>query len=234
MQTSTPRRGKLTTTAKRLMWVLLIAATSSGGEVQSAPISVANPGFETILLGHASFPNAADWSAAGLPKQMQTGLHASFPVPNNAGLGSRFGFHAPNELKPLLDTGVSFAAFTEYQLASLAVLDNNSSVNQVVYEIGYDDGGFQPLASQSYLAATPAVGWTLTDGVTYETGALAPEIGANILLRIYTMDAGSGNGSAVWVDNATLDAMSVPEPSSLALLAVGLIGFSIARRRQAH
>ncbi len=40
-----------------------------------------------------------------------------------------------------------------------------------------------------------------------------------------------GTDSTAFVDNVSVSSASVPEPSSIALLAAGLIGLGVARRR---
>lgn len=90
--------------------------------------------------------------------------------------------------------------------------------------------GATVLASDNNTLA-PGEGIFLTSTVSFTTGASHPAAGQPLSIRLVNLN-GPGAGVEVNFDNVSLNAEAVPEPSGLALLAVGtLIGLRGRRRR---
>ncbi len=173
-------------------------------------------------------------------KDWQVGLgggwadHASFSAPNNGTLGLNFGFYSV-DLNQMLGQ-VTLAVFepnTAYTFSTWAIGGGANDVT-IPYEIGYLSGGnsvaddFVLLARVLNTAPGRNAGgaWGPMPGVTYTTGAIGPEIGQPIVVRLGGVNQGGAGSGGAWVDNASLTI--IPEPAGLALLAAGLLAL---RRR---
>ena len=51
-------------------------------------------------------------------------------------------------------------------------------------------------------------------------------------IRYFRFFDGPGGASFVGIDNVEITAASVPEPSTLAILSIGLLGFGMMRQRR--
>ena len=58
------------------------------------------------------------------------------------------------------------------------------------------------------------------------TGAAGPEIGENVIVRLEKV----GTSSGVWFDQVSLSVTLIPEPSTLVLAVLGLLGLGFATR----
>lgn len=199
-----------------------IVATAFCTTISHAAIS--NASFESTNGAGAfggSFPQAADWDG-----DTGTATHAAFTYGNNGALGTRFVFFQPDLVQPTQTLADTFVPNMQYTFQGYGV-DNGINNNDVRFEIGYDDGGFQFLAGATY--DLDNLDWTLLDGVTYSTGAGGAEIGNAIVVRLVSVfvDVPASNGG-VFLDNVSLSI--VPEPASLAILGFG--GLLLIRRRR--
>ena len=81
-------------------------------------------------------------------------------------------------------------------------------------------------------------------GFLNESFSLAPSAPWKTITRTFTLSANSanniifnhagGDNIGVMLDNVSLSKVNVPEPASLAMFGLGLIGLGFARRRQAR
>jgi hypothetical protein len=81
-------------------------------------------------------------------------------------------------------------------------------------------------------------------GFLNESFSLAPSAPWQTITRTFTLSANSanniifnhagGDNIGVMLDNVSLSKVNVPEPASLAMFGLGLIGLGFARRRQAR
>jgi len=94
--------------------------------------------------------------------------------------------------------------------------------------------GVELLAGSTVLAMdnntlTPGEGIFQTITVTFTTGASHPNSGQALAIRLVSLN---GPGVEVNFDNVTLNAVTVPEPTSLVLLSLGGLIALMFRRRQ--
>lgn len=153
--------------------------------------------------------------------------HASFTIgPGrlyDPSLLDFFGFYSVNNGESVGQlTSTIIVANTQYSFASWGQGGGND-VGEMIYEIGYADGGggFQLLASATYPVGRD---WEALPGAAYLTGGAGPEIGQALWVRL-----GPGSGATaedVWFDSF----VATPEPGSLALF--GLVAMAALRRRR--
>jgi hypothetical protein len=76
----------------------------------------------------------------------------------------------------------------------------------------------------------PAVQETFTDNIlTVNVAATSPELGQDLVIRMIGLGQ---NGGTIDFDNVRLDYAALPEPSTWALMGVGLLGLVVITRRQ--
>lgn len=157
-------------------------------------------------------------------------FHANFAKPNNGTLGAKFGYMSAQTTETVgQKASAVFEAGKTYNFASWANPAGDLA-GELVYQIGYDDGGaFVLLNSLAYNidTATDPSPWVSLAGVTYSTGAAGPELGKTIWVRLGDGVAGDPGRSDVWFDNLSLTV--TPEPASLVLLSLAAVG--LFRRR---
>ncbi|MBN1918035.1 MAG: PEP-CTERM sorting domain-containing protein [Verrucomicrobia bacterium] len=158
--------------------------------------------------------------------------HAGFFKPNNETLGLYFGFYSAGTTETVGQlTGEVITANTLYEFWSWA-MGGGDDVGTLPYQIGYaatdgDLASFVQLATATYeLGGT----WGQTAGVSYMTGLSGDEIGKQLIVRLG--DGSVGGSSDIWFDNFEASKTLVPEPGTIGLLGVGVLGLLAARRKK--
>jgi hypothetical protein len=195
-------------------------------------ISLDNADFETTDPDDTPY-NVGDgldqWGPSGAQAD-----HASFSKPNNAGLGSFFGYYTPGTEFVVQATGVTIQPLTEYTFSSFAMGGGNDT-GDVGYVLAYindtadlsdglDVSDFTVLETQTY---TVDGAWAAYAGVAGVAGTLdAASIGKELVVGL----GPSGNTDDIWFDSASATFEVIPEPASIALLGAGAAFLGMRRR----
>jgi len=229
-----------------------LAALSLTTESRAAPIAVVNPSFESQVTPPDSFiTNVAPtgWQAygainfggrtVGVLNPNTSTLYAD-PVPdgNNVGVvflmdnqGNQTQFNNSEAgLRQTLSS--TLQTLTQY---TLIVEVGNIAVdaNAPFLFNGFPNYRIDLMAGGTVLASDndtllPGEGRFLTSNVSFTTGAAHALAGQSLGIRLVNLN--SDVGIEVNFDNVRLNAVSVPEPGSMALIAAGLI--ALCARRQ--
>lgn len=204
------------------MFGFVVAACSASAQ----PLVLTNADIENNVSGQ--FGAIAGWGPNG-----GWAPHSGFSRPGNEGLGDNFGFYSAGTAESVgqIVDGHSIQAMTVYQFWSWAYPGGND-IGTIAYQIGYastdnDILSFVPLATQTY-NITGMTSWSELDGVTYTTGEAGDEIGRQLIVRLGGGAAGGDND--IWFDSFQASATVVPEPATLAALALGIA--ALRRRRK--
>jgi hypothetical protein len=208
---------------KRLaIFGFVVAACSA----MAQPLTLVNGDIENNVTGQ--FGAIAGWGPNG-----GWALHSGFSRPGNETLGQNFGFYSAGTAETVgqIVGGHAIEALTIYRFWSWAYPGGND-VGTVPYQFGYaatdgDLGSFVGLATQTH-NITGVTTWSELDGVTYVTGVSGAEIGRQLIVRLGS--GAAGGDSDIWFDNLQASATPVPEPATLAALALGLA--ALRRRRK--
>jgi len=220
---------------------LLVLATGLAGSAQGAVVTVDNPSFESPVYTTTD-------KGINAPPASWTGVNSfwwgtAFPLNIPANItappdGSKQAIWV-NGRTP--DQGgipagayqvltATLLANTTYTLTVDAGWPTTDTFGGGVISLGY---GTTPsvnlLTATSVVDNAPAAGTWTTWTSTFVTGAAPAGLGE--VLRIELMAGNYANGIQTWYDDVRLTATSVPEPASLALLALG--GLVCLRRRRA-
>ncbi|NJM37880.1 MAG: PEP-CTERM sorting domain-containing protein [Akkermansiaceae bacterium] len=212
---------KISSKRNKLILSILLLASSLAPVAQAASIFINNHSFESPSVGNGSFTGAVPgWTITG-------GVAGAFnpATPTHfSGIGATDGVQNgyANAGATLSQTLTAlFAADTQYTL-TVDVGDRRDLVFPT-YFIELFAGS--TLLVQDNSSLTPNDGF-LTSTLTYLSPASHPELGQPLQIRLRSTGSGI---QQVNFDNVRLDA--VPEPSSLAMLAVGAMAFCNFRRR---
>lgn len=194
---------------------ITLAATSANA---ATTIPLTNSTFETTT-GGGSFPLATGWTS------VNTATHAAFPRGNNSGLGTRFGYTTGIGYQTLSGPGNQYEADKTYTFQGLIVDNDTAALNgpNITFELGYFVGATYNTLQSAVYDADGLTDWTLSNGVSFNTGLASPAIGKDIVVVL------RGSTGGVWFDNVTLT--SVPEPSAALLGGLGML--VLLRRRRA-
>lgn len=220
----------------RTIAVLIAAAATS----RAAFVNIVNPGFESDTGLVTAGATWSDNTPTGWldPDNPGTNANSNF-LENIGGFASEgivhLGFDAAENGIIYQDLSTAWAANTKYTLtvgvgrragfgAGLGLFGLTSTNDGVI--VSND-----PFATAAFSQVVDTGAFALTDNtfadtsVSFTTGAVAPS--GNIRLFVKQTDG----VSRIHVDNFRLDATPVPEPSSTAVLALG-VGLLIRRRRR--
>jgi hypothetical protein len=219
----------------RILTVTLLGLSSAG----AASITIVNPGFES----DAGLVNAgttwSDNTPTGWldPDNPGTNANSNF-LENIGGFASdgivHLGFDANENGIIYQDLSTAWAPNTKYTLtlgvgrragfgAGQALIGLASNSGTVVSNDSFSTAAFSSLVNTGNFVLSDG---TFADtSLTFTTGAVAPT--GNIRLFVKEVDT----VSRIHVDNFRLDAVTVPEPSTLALLGA-CTGLLIRRRRR--
>ena len=142
-------------------------------------------------------------------------------------LGDNFGL-STNGGQATVDlgsvSGLTFADITTYTLSFSHFGRDGHGGDEVTATIMTSGGSV--LATETFALVAP--GGLEVRSLSYSTSGGA-EVGEDIQIRFNASNAGFGNQGGI--DNIVLDATSVPEPSSSALLGLGGLALVLRRRK---
>lgn len=160
-------------------------------------------------------------------------LHSGFPAPGNGGLGDEFGFFSAGltETVGQIVAGHAIQANTTYQFWGW-IFTGNDGLGTAPFQLGYaatddDLASFVALATNA-INIDAAASWAEVDGVTYTTGDSGAELGRQLIVRFG--QGSDGGATDIWFDNLQASATPVPEPATMAALALGAV--AMLRRRK--
>ena len=227
--TRTPSHGTRALTTIHIGALAAGLLVAWGVTARAADIPITNPGFDTDLTGWTTVaPYAASSSAAATYDSYPNGNMLDLNAPDNT----------PSEGQGSISQtlGTAWAAGS-YEL-SLAVWEPYFGLTDHLGTPGALDGGVQiQLLDGTTQAVVASTTWSSTDTSLYNIALYATvspsdsEVGDPIeIVLTHTL-----NGD-VWIDNLDLSSPpdDIPEPGSLSLLAVGLLGVARRYRRKAR
>jgi len=228
--------------------LILTAAVFLPAIVRAAALVITNPSFETPNTANGTFsgnsatgPSGWGWSVYNTgPTNSNrffgvwdvTGTTSFVAIPHGQQVGVVFLDDALSLEAGLRQTlGDTLQLTTEY---TLSVGVGNFAPPGPWNFTGFPGYRVELLAGSTVLAMdnntlSPGEGIFQTSTVTFTTGASHPNSGQALAIRLVSLN---GPGVEVNFDNVTLNAVTVPEPTSLALLSLGGLIALMFRRRQ--
>jgi hypothetical protein len=238
-----------------ILAVAVMFVIAAGPRATASTILIQNPGFESAVLsdvGNGTFsqliPGSTIFATAGTldswsAASTTTGAAAGGFDPSPGGVNWATTWWTGNN--------IAYMQINAPGTVSLSQVLSTNLVNNTAYTLSMEIGrrSFTPtyactvqlLAGTTVLnsVACPALasnssGTTGTLTLTYNSGASNPLAGQALRIALSITDTGTGLEEAFF-DQLALDgttAGSVPEPGTVTLLATGLLGLSIIRRKQ--
>lgn len=219
---------------KLALFVVGATALLAGSSSYAVPIAVNNASFEANVVADGGFLLAISGWTIG------PGVSTTPAGTGNPTVG-QYAAQAPDGLNVAFSKDATISQILSAVLTANTTYTLNVDVGHRLdnpvfpgYSVQFRAGGVT-LASES--ALSPVAGSFLTSTVVFSTGASSPQIGQalQILLDVTPAAAPAGDFYQVNFDNVRLSAVpistSVPEPASIALLALGLAGLGFRRRK---
>lgn len=226
----------------------LIVLTS----IRAATLTITNPSFETPNVANGTFSGG---QTAG-PSGWGWSVYNSGPTTSNRFFGIWDATGTPSYISiphgqqvgvVFLDDALGLEAGIQQTLSDTLQLSTTYTLNVGVGNFAPSPGGdpwnftgfpgyrVELRAGSTVLAMdnntlTPGEGIFLTSTVSFTTGASHANTGQALSIRLVNLN---GPGVEVNFDNVILNSESIPEPSSLALLACGAVFALQLRRRPA-
>lgn len=179
-----------------------------------------------ISTGANAMPITIDFSAApggAFVSYVESGV--TFTAVSGGLTSDNFG-PTPNGTRGLIGDSSPFAELRA---------DIAGGADMVSIDLGDQGIDSDLIFLEAFNAANMSIGFTSLDIGTFAGMTTLSLSVANIDHVIFGSRAPAVNGSSVYSDNFTFNATStpVPEPGTLALFGLGLLGLGIARRRKA-
>jgi len=209
--------------------LLTCAAMMLAAVPAQAALMVTDGSFETETNNGAEIPSGSTtggWDITG-----STG--AFTPVAPFDGLaaqdGTQFiqitaGGGAPGRISQLL--GTTGAVPSDVTLAAYFSQRSIGVSSGYTFGLYSDAAGTVALAETTAGAPTAGV-WTLDDSVT----AIGVAAGTPVY-AFFTATTPTSSTNFLFIDNVTLDVTAIPEPSSMLLVGLGVLGLGVVRRRR--
>ena len=187
-----------------------------GGGADGVFTATTWPGAAFTLSGAANLmrPSATSAWLSPLPLAPEPELDSTFAVLHSG-------------VTATADLGNVFVDNTEYTLSFTHFRRDDLTGEAVTAQIMTTGGTV--LASIPF-GAVPTTDTYETRSVVFATGG-GPEVGENIRIRLFDGDAGNTIFFQAGIDNITLDATPIPEPTRAALLGIGGLVLLTRRRR---
>jgi hypothetical protein len=214
----------------------------SAGTANAATVIVGNHSFEDDGAGSGGGISKAPWMRSGgtsnnISIQEYSGLGTSIdPVPDGSATSHYTNSTGDNIYQVLVAT---LAANTTYTLKVDVGDRNNLTAQAGSINLGYvsatptgdNDYGLNLLSATVVNDTVPVNGAGANDGwetweSTFTTGAAPTGLGQALRIELVT----SAGVQTLW-DNVRLDAETVPEPSTTALLGLGGLALILRRRK---
>ena len=209
------------------------AATLTAAQAGATAIAVTNPSFEQDTTYQNSIGTADLWTSGSISGWSVTGdtgyWHPSTYEYPGGGDTNTPATNVPDGVNVAYSNGGTIAQ-------TLATTLADSTTYTLGVWIGHRADGYwndytiELLAGGTVIASAfdpidPGPGQFGHTTLTYSAGASDPHAGQALGIEFVT------NGAQVNYDAVTLNASAVPEPKGLALVAAGLIGLGLMRRR---
>ena len=215
------------------------AALVVSGSVGGAPSGVILDNLDWLALGNAgglSPQSGLTVNFAGNAKAVQGSVGGQYAAPFLSG-GNGAGFGSPNQANGADTTTYATSGSTNAQAGSLVeiLLPNNGG-------LGYDYFGLLWGSVDGYNTLAFYDGATLVGSVTGSNVTASPNgnqgVNGTLYVNIsstlpFNRVVATATQYAFEFDNIAFNRAEVPEPGTLALLGLGLLGVSAARRRKA-
>ncbi|HEV2437304.1 MAG TPA: hypothetical protein VG077_15030 [Verrucomicrobiae bacterium] len=214
--------------------VLAVAAASLFINVAKAsPVTVLNPSFETLGALTSTGASGPEWNALPVSGGWVSSLNSAYVeyTVNNDVNPSNLHFAVAADGSVVANMGGVGTLSQDLNYAATAGQTITLSFDLGKTLTGLGTGNIEaqilvggvPIADNATLTATaPAGQWALA--TITGTASTAGD------LSIAFIDINNNSGATPWLDNVSVDASPVPEPSALSFLAFGLIATLFVRR----
>ncbi|MGJ8656891.1 MAG: PEP-CTERM sorting domain-containing protein [Akkermansiaceae bacterium] len=223
--------------------VLGITSTAQGATISVGDQLLLNGGFENPTPAANGDTDPDDWnvietaSASNPGRQVRT--RAISPTPRNGSSAVQFSAGNSDPLGQMWQT-VEVNAGYEFQFEVFTRLTNSTQAATYNYLVELRDGtGIAGTVLASYDTATDFTGDfnnTAWQGFTLDVTATSNFLTVHITDQSTSLDnnadaTGHNDGNDFALDDASLTAIAVPEPSSVALLGLGGLTLILRRRK---